>query len=212
MPDYAALRDEMIRVQIQARGVGDQRLLDAFRAVPRHLFVPASLRQHAYEDSPVAIGCDQTISQPYMVACMTALLAVQPDHRVLEIGTGSGYQAAILAHLAREVFSVERVESLGAEAAARLAELRYDNVTVVVGDGTLGWPEGAPYDRILVTAGGPQVPETLRDQLAVGGRLVCPVGDRAEQILHVVTRTAVGFETSEQVRCKFVPLIGEEGW
>lgn len=212
MPDYAAQRDAMVRVQLQGRGIRDPRVLEVMRTVPRHRFVPERLTHYAYEDGPLAIGCGQTISQPYMVALMSSLLDLSAEDRALEIGTGSGYQTAVLAALAREVFTVERWADLSASALARLAELGCTNVHGIVGDGTLGWADAAPFEAILVTAGGPHVPQPLLDQLAMGGRLVCPVGGRESQVLHTVTRKPVGFEVRYDTRCMFVPLVGEEGW
>jgi len=202
----------MVDTQIAGRGVTDRQVLAAMRRVPRHEFIPGASRSHAYEDHPVQIGHGQTISQPYMVAIMTQHLGLAPLDRVLEIGTGSGYQAAILAELAREVVSIERNPSLAEAARERLQELGYDNVTVRAGDGTLGCPEGAPYDAILVTAGGPAVPSSLRGQLAIGGRLVCPAGPRDCQRLIIITRTDTGLEEQEGISCVFVPLVGDEGW
>ena len=202
----------MVESQIATRGIRDPRVLDAMRTVPRHCFVPADLQDHAYEDHPLHIGCGQTISQPYMVALMTEQLELCAEDRVLEIGTGSGYQAAILATLAEDVVSIERSPTLAERARMRLDDLGYDNVTVVTGDGTLGWPDRAPYGAILVTAGGPQVPASLKDQLEVGGRLVCPVGSREVQRLAKVVRTRKGIKESQGISCVFVPLIGTEGW
>ncbi len=210
---YSEVRETMVRHQIESRGIQDQRVLAAMRKVPRHEFVPVSKQREAYEDRPLEIGSGQTISQPYIVAKMTELLALTPDSRVLEVGTGSGYQAAVLAELASEVVSVERFEELAGVAQARLEALEYGNVTVVVGDGTLGCRERAPYDGILVTAAAPQLPEALRSQLAIGGRLVCPVGSRDLQQLKIVVRKGEAeFDEHESIRCMFVPLMGREGW
>jgi len=212
-PDaFARERNRMVDIQIASRGVVDPRVLAAMRRVPRHRFVPSEAAASAYEDHPVQIGCGQTISQPYMVAVMTELLTLQPDERVLEIGTGSGYQAAILAGLAKEVITLERHAELAERAQACFAQLGYDNITVLVRDGTLGYPESAPYDAILVTAGGPQIPSSLKGQLSVGGRLVCPVGPRDVQHLITVVRTEAGFEQTTGIGCVFVPLVGVEGW
>jgi len=210
--DYARERNRMVTDQITARGVSAERVLDVMRTVPRHRFIPAESRMHAYEDHPIRIGCGQTISQPYMVALMTELLALRPEDRVLEVGTGSGYQAAILAELAAEVITVERNEELAERARVCLERLGYENVTVVVGDGTMGWPGGAPYDAILVTAAGPNTPASLKNQLRVGGRLVCPTGPRDVQQLVTVIRTGEGFHQEIGIACVFVPLLGEEGW
>ncbi len=209
---FAALRQEMVDKQIAARGIRDPRVLEAMRTVPRHLFLSPDLWGEAYADHPVRIGCGQTISQPYMVAIMTELLALAPEDRVLEIGTGSGYQTAILARLAREVISIERHQALADRAQQRLAEMGYDNATVLAGDGSAGWPEGAPYDAILVTAGSPSLPASLKAQLAEGGRLVCPIGGRELQRLLKVVRQGNIYIESESISCIFVPLIGREGW
>jgi protein-L-isoaspartate(D-aspartate) O-methyltransferase len=210
---YELERDAMVRHQIANRGIKDRRLLAALRAVPRHCFVPPSKQRRAYEDRPLEIGSGQTISQPYIVAKMTELLEASPGSRILEIGTGSGYQAAVLAEMGARVISVERYEDLADIARERLEALEYENVTVVVGDGTLGWPEKAPYDGIIVTAAAPAIPESLRAQLAVGGRLVCPVGSRDLQQLKAVFRESEDRYTEhDSIRCMFVPLIGREGW
>lgn len=209
---YAREREAMVESQILARGVHDARVADAMRRVPRHCFVPATLQRHAYEDRPLEIGWGQTISQPYMVALMTSLLALQPEDRVLEIGTGSGYQSAILSLLAAEVFTIERKEGLAEVARDHLKGLGYCNVTVLVGDGTLGCPAYAPFDAILVTAGGPSVPESLKTQLKNGGRLVCPVGPRSVQRLVRLVRLGQTFHEEQSIDCVFVPLIGQEGW
>ncbi|NUM56549.1 MAG: protein-L-isoaspartate(D-aspartate) O-methyltransferase [Candidatus Hydrogenedentes bacterium] len=202
----------MVESQLMARRIVDERVLDAMRAVPRHAFIPEPLRRHAYEDHPIEIGHGQTISQPYMVAVMTQLLELDPSDRVLEIGTGSGYQTAILASIASHVTSVERIPPLADRAAERLRNLEYSNIEVVTGDGTLGWRDGAPYDAIVVTAAAPSVPLSLREQLAEGGRLVCPVGPRELQYLVRVVRHGGSFHEDESVKCVFVPLIGAEGW
>jgi protein-L-isoaspartate(D-aspartate) O-methyltransferase len=207
-------RERMVATQIEPRGITDPLVLDAMRTVPRERFVPASLAKFAHDDGPLPIGHDQTISQPYIVAVMARAAGLKPGGRVLEIGTGSGYSAAVLSRIAAEVYTVERVGALADAARARLAELGYGNVHVREGDGTLGWPAHAPYDAIVVTAGGPRVPGTLLHQLAVGGRLVMPVGPVARhQRLVRVTRTDVHeyqYENLEEVA--FVPLIGAEGW
>ena len=210
--EYAARREQMVRSQIEARGVRDERVLAAMRAVPRHCFVPAYQAGSAYRDTPLAIGQGQTISQPYIVAYMTELLELRGDERVLEIGTGSGYQAAVLAQLAAEVISIERFPSLAQEARERLAALGYDNVRVEVGDGTLGWPQDAPYDVIIVTAASPEMPEPLPEQLADGGRLVAPVGPRWTQHLVRVRREGGTFKRETLIGVAFVPLIGTHGW
>jgi protein-L-isoaspartate(D-aspartate) O-methyltransferase len=211
--EFAAARAGMVERQIESRGVRDARVLDAMRAVPRHLFVPEALRREAYEDHALAIGEGQTISQPYMVAVMTEALAPEPHHRVLEIGTGSGYQSAVLARLSELVISIERHPPLADLARATLASLGTTNVLIRVGDGSEGLPEEAPFDRILVTAGAPAVPVALEAQLAVGGRLVIPVGPAGYQHLTTVDRQESGaFERHESIPCVFVPLIGKQGW
>lgn len=210
--DFAALRFDMVERQIHARGIRDARVLQAMRLVPRHIFVPDEYRPSAYDDRPLPIGDGQTISQPYMVAAMTAALNPPPDGRVLEVGTGSGYQAAVLAQLAREVFTIERHPRLAARAQSALASLGIRNVHVLVGDGTLGLPDVQPYHGIMVTAAAPGVPDTLRDQLAIGGRLVIPVGSPGFQELIVETREAAGFAREVREGCVFVPLIGAHGY
>jgi protein-L-isoaspartate(D-aspartate) O-methyltransferase len=210
--EYAADRAKMVRNQIEARGVHDPRVLAAMRAVPRHRFVPAYQIASAYRDSPLPIGEGQTISQPYIVALMSEMLELTGDEKVLEIGTGSGYQAAILGQLAAEVISVERFESLAQEARARLQELGYHNVRVDVGDGSLGWPPDAPYDAIIVTAASPELPPPLEDQLAEGGRLVAPVGPRWTQHLVRVRRRKGKLHREKTIGVAFVPLIGTHGW
>ncbi|HSF41358.1 MAG TPA: protein-L-isoaspartate(D-aspartate) O-methyltransferase, partial [Thermoanaerobaculia bacterium] len=193
MHDFETRRQEMVNAQIVRRGVRDRWVLDALRNVPRERFVPERLAEFAYEDTPLPIAEEQTISQPYVVALMAEALELSPRDRVLEIGAGSGYAAAVLGRIAREVWAVERHESLAREAAERLAALGYDNVHVVHGDGTLGWPERAPYDAIGVAAGGPEIPQALLDQLAPGGRLVIPIGpDPRTQSLVRVRRTERG--------------------
>jgi protein-L-isoaspartate(D-aspartate) O-methyltransferase len=199
----------MVASQIAGRGVVDPRVLEALRRVERHLFVPAPLRPAAYGDHPLPIGHDQTISQPYVVALMTELARVGPGARALEIGTGSGYQAAVLSLLAKEVYTIEIVEPLAKEAADRLARLGYRNVTVRAGDGYRGWPEHAPFDAILVTAAPPELPQPLLDQLAMGGRLVAPIGpEGGEQQLVVVERTPAGLKRTSVIPVRFVPMTG----
>lgn len=200
-------RDAMVRRQIEARGVKDPAVLEAMRSVPRHLFVPASVRDHAYADHPLPIGFQQTISQPYIVALMTELAAPRADHRVLEIGTGSGYQAAILAKIVAEVYSIEIVEPLARQAQQTLQALQFDNVQVKAGDGYLGWPDQAPFDSIIVTAAPPRIPQPLLDQLKVGGRMVIPVGESYQELL-VITRTETGFQQRKTIPVRFVPMTG----
>ncbi|MEN6609312.1 MAG: protein-L-isoaspartate(D-aspartate) O-methyltransferase [Methanoregulaceae archaeon] len=209
---YGILRQEMVENQIAARGIRNPRVLAAMREVPRHLFVPERYRSESYADSPLPIGEGQTISQPFIVAFMTELLSPGPEDTILEIGAGSGYQAAILSRLARSVISIERISEVAEMARRNLAAVGAGNVSVMVGDGTLGWKENAPYDGILVTAAGPLVPPALLEQLAEGGRLVVPVGDRDVQDLVRMTRKngRIGEERYGGVR--FVPLIGKQGW
>jgi protein-L-isoaspartate(D-aspartate) O-methyltransferase len=197
---------------LRARGITDERLLSALNAVPRESFVPADLWDRAYENCALPIESGQTISQPLMVASMTQELELAGNERVLEIGTGSGYQTAILAELARQVVTVERIELLAAQARQRLEELGYSNIEFHVGDGSLGWPAGAPYDAILVTAGAPRYPAPLYAQLSEGGRLVVPVGDETTQTLQVVSKTEHGPRIRDAGGCRFVRLIGEAGW
>ena len=207
--DFTALRRRMVEEQIRARGVHDARVLRALLAVERHRFVPAPLRAEAYTDRPLPIGSGQTISQPYVVAVMTELAGVEPGDRVLEVGTGSGYQAAILAELARDVYSIEIVPELAARATALLAELGYRNVHVETGDGYRGWPAAAPFDAIVVTAAPPSVPPPLLEQLAPGGRLVIPVGEGEEQVLEVWEHTPEGVRVARKFPVRFVPMTGE---
>jgi protein-L-isoaspartate(D-aspartate) O-methyltransferase len=214
MHDFDALRTLMVERQLKARGVKDPAVLEAMRAVPRERFVPPELAGHACDDNPLPIGEGQTISQPYMVAYMTEALEPTPTTRVLEIGTGSGYAAAVLSRVVAEVYTVERIAVLAEAARKRLASLGYDNVHVHLGDGSLGWPENAPYDAIVVTAGAPDVPKPLLDQLTVGGRLVVPVGpDPRLQTLVRVRRVAENeFFREDHFGVMFVPLIGDAGW
>jgi protein-L-isoaspartate(D-aspartate) O-methyltransferase len=212
MADWAEARARMVSEQLERRGIRDPRVLDAMRNVPRHLFVPPERQASAYEDQALPIGDGQTISQPYMVAIMTEALSIAAGARVLEIGTGSGYQAAILAVLAREVITIERRPGLAAAAGRRLASLGFTNVTIVVADGSVGYPGAAPYDAVLATAGAPQVPASLRTQLADGARLVVPVGSAFHQDLVVIERRGETFVESRGEGCVFVPLVGREGW
>jgi protein-L-isoaspartate(D-aspartate) O-methyltransferase len=204
----AAARDRMLKEQLIARGIRDERVLAAMAKVPREQFIPVSGRELAYADHPVPIGHGQTISQPYIVALMTELAALDAKSRVLEIGTGSGYQAAVLGEVAAEVYSVEILAPLAERATATLAALGYANVKVRSGDGYRGWPEAAPFDAILVTAAPPSIPDPLKQQLAVGGRLVIPVGDRSQE-LRVLTRTSSGFDERTVLPVRFVPMTGE---
>jgi len=205
-------REDMVERQIRRRGIRDVRVLEAFRRVPRHLFVPPRYRDQSYEDHPVEIGFGQTISQPYIVALMTEALELRGDERTLEIGTGSGYQTAILAGLCRHVYTIERITELSSAARKVLERLGYSNVSYRVGDGTLGWPEEAPFDAIIVTAAAPSVPDSLKGQLGEGGRLVMPVGGRGGQDLIVLKRRGEGFRRERLCGCVFVKLIGQEGW
>ena len=211
--DWAGARNHMVRTQIKDRGVTSPRVLDAMSRVPRERFLPEGSRSHAYADHALSIGHHQTISQPYMVAVMTAALGLEGTERVLEVGTGSGYQAAVLAELAARVVTVERIPELAQAASLLLAELGYANVGVRVGDGTLGWPEDAPFDAILVTAGAPAAPPALLDQLSDdGGILVAPVGSRDHQHLVRILREGTEFTSTNFTGCRFVPLLGQEGW
>lgn len=211
-PDETAARATMVRTQLQRRGITDARVLAAMRVVPRHLFVPQEWRAEAYSDRPLPIAADQTISQPYMVALMTQCLALTGQERVLEVGTGSGYQAAVLSHLAATVYSIEYVATLAEEARTALQRLGYTNVEVLVGDGSLGLPEHAPYAGIIVTAAAPHIPPPLLAQLDEGGRLVIPVGSMTHQELYLVTRHGQSYHEERKTPCRFVPLLGAEGW
>lgn len=210
---YYAERRQLVDGAIRAASITDERVLEAFRAVPRHEFVPAEYRRRAYLDKPVPIGEGQTTSQPSLVAIMTSHLQLDGDDTVLEVGTGSGYQAAILGELAREVYTIERFASLAKAAERRLDRLGYDNVHVIVGDGTEGLPDKAPFDAIIVTAGAPHIPQPLVDQLQEGGRLVIPVGDYPHtQRLKVAVKHGDGVNVEETLAARFVPLVGEYGW
>jgi protein-L-isoaspartate(D-aspartate) O-methyltransferase len=210
--DYAALRHRMVQEQLRGRGIVDEALLSVMETVPRHVFLSPAQRPHAYDDGPLPIGSDQTISQPYMVARMTELLSLDATSRVLEIGTGAGYQTAVLASMACRVWTVERLPELARRAETLLREQGYANIQVILGDGTLGFAEAAPFDAILVTAGGPRVPDTLRAQLAVGGRMVIPVTAGQSQELLLIERLDASFRETTVLRCAFVPLIGAEGY
>jgi protein-L-isoaspartate(D-aspartate) O-methyltransferase len=214
MTEASKLRKDMVKNQIAARGIRSEAVLGALRKVPREAFLPARLREFAYEDSPLPIAAGQTISQPYIVALMTEALDLDGGERVLEIGTGSGYAAAVLAEIAAEVYTIERVGQLAEKAASTLEALGYRNVHVVHADGTLGWAAAAPYDAIIVAAGGPEVPESLKEQLKVGGRLVIPVGSdpRAQELVRVTRTSNDGFKTEDIADVRFVPLVGKEGW
>ncbi len=213
MVDPVRLRERMVRDQIEARGVTDKRVLDVMRTLPRHLFVEEALAFKAYNDSPLPIGEGQTISQPYIVALMSELLRVEEGMRVLEIGTGSGYQAAVLAGLGAEVYTVERIKKLFYAARKRFMDMRMFAVKVKLDDGTMGWPDEAPFDRIIVTAGGPEVPAPLVDQLADPGRLLIPVGtSKRNQILVLVEKKDGVVTRVDKGACAFVDLVGSHGW
>ncbi len=209
---YAQARNNMVNTQLMVRGIADPRVLAAMRKVPRHRFVPTSLWDQAYNDYPLPIGEDQTISQPYIVALMTEILEPKDSDKVLEIGTGSGYQAAILAELVAQVCTIDRMGPLTTRAQETLIALGYKNIKNRLGDGTLGWPEESPFDGIMVTAAAPQVPRPLTEQLALGGRLVIPVGDRYSQTLTLIRKTQDGLKYEYHGGCRFVPLIGKYGW
>jgi protein-L-isoaspartate(D-aspartate) O-methyltransferase len=209
---YEEARHLMVVEQLRARGVTDKRVLDAMDAVPRHLFVDDHLKGRAYNDCALPIGESQTISQPYMVALMTELLGLTGDEKVLEIGTGSGYQSAVLSLLASSVYTVERIHPLAEKAKELLDELEYNNVHIFKSDGSLGLKEHAPYDAIIVTAAAPEISQTYIDQLKVDGVLVIPAGSRYSQVLYKVKKTGSGTEKSISTSCIFVPLLGKEGW
>ena len=212
MIDFARIRLKMVEEQIVARGIKDLRLIAAMRKVPRHLFVEEALQSQAYSDHPLPIGEKQTISQPYMVALMTEALALTGKEKVLEIGTGSGYQTAVLAELASKVFSVERIRSLAIKARKLLLDLGYFNTEVKFSDGTVGWLDESPFDAIMVTAGSPEIPQPLIDQLKVGGRMAIPVGDIYTQDLIRIIKTEDGIKKEDLGGCRFVKLIGKYGW
>jgi protein-L-isoaspartate(D-aspartate) O-methyltransferase len=210
--DFPKARLKMVEEQITSRGIKDAGLIAAMKKIPRHLFVEEALQSQAYTDHPLPIGEKQTISQPYMVALMTEALLLKGKEKVLEIGTGSGYQTAILAELSEKVFSVERIRPLALRARKLLYELGYFNVEIKIFDGTFGWTEESPFDAILVTAGSPDIPKPLVDQLSVGGRLVIPVGDAFVQDLVRITKTEEGVKREDLGGCRFVKLIGKHGW
>jgi len=209
---FSRERERMVHEQIEARGLKNYRLLDALRKLPRHKFVQPGDEMYAYNDEPVPIGYHQTISQPYIVALMTSLAALEGDETVLEVGTGSGYQAALLGKLAKRVISLERIPELAERSRKTLDGLGIINVEVITGDGTLGYPSSAPYDAILVTAAAPSVPRALLDQLTEGGRLVIPSGGKSVQQLQVWTRSGNRFDSEDILPVTFVPLLGEFGW
>jgi protein-L-isoaspartate(D-aspartate) O-methyltransferase len=212
MIDFPKARLKMVEEQIISRGIKDSGVIEAMKKVPRHLFVEEALQSQGYSDHPLPIGEKQTISQPYMVALMTAALQLTRKQKVLEIGAGSGYQTAILAELGEKVFSIERIRSLAIRARKLLYELGYFNVEIKIFDGTYGWVEVGPFDAIIVTAGAPDIPQPLIDQLTIGGRLVIPVGDAFVQDLIRVTKTGEGIKREDLGGCRFVKLIGRYGW
>jgi protein-L-isoaspartate(D-aspartate) O-methyltransferase len=211
-PDFALARRRMVREQLVARGIRDKRVIDAMMKVPRHLFMEEGLWHQAYGDFPLPIGEGQTISQPYIVALMTEALQLTGGEKVLEIGTGSGYQAAVLAELTKQVFSIERISTVASKARKILDALGYANVLIRVSDGTHGWPEEAPFAGIIVTAGAPEIPHTIVEQLEVGGRLVIPVGDEYSQTLLKVVKKEQGYKREDLGGVRFVKLIGDYGW
>lgn len=209
---FATIRDRMVQEQLLPRGIADSSVIEAMREVPRHCFVDDALQSRSYGDFPLPIAAGQTISQPYIVALMTQALRLTGIERVLEIGTGSGYQAAVLSRLCSQVYTVERINVLLAGARRVFDKLRYFNIVAKLDDGTLGWPEHGPYDAIMVTAGGPEIPQPLLDQLADNGRLVIPVGDQRLQELRVVERLGDEITVQDLEKVRFVDLVGEHGW
>ena len=209
---YERQREKMVSQQLEPRGITDPEVLAAMRAVPRHLFVSDALKDQAYGDFPLPIGEQQTISQPYIVAEMTQALQISKDDRVLEIGTGSGYQAAVLAHIAYRVYSIERIRSLYVQTRKLLDQLNLHNVIMRCTDGTMGWKDESPFDAIMVTAGSPKVPEPLVEQLAENGRMVVPVGDQHSQDLIKITKDSSGIHQTSLGGCRFVKLVGKQGW
>ena len=210
--DYETLRKRMVQEQLIPRGIKDPRVLNAFYKIERHKFIPENLRNTAYADFPLPIGESQTISQPYIVALMTECLGLTGKEKVLEIGTGSGYQTAILAELAGEVYSIERFESLAERAQTILCDLGYKNIKIKVGDGTMGWEEARPFDRIIITAASPKVPLPLIDQLTDNGKLILPLGESFSQVLTLVEKKDGKLKSIDVCGCVFVPLIGKHGW
>ena len=211
--EYSIARRRMVEQQIAARGIVDQRVLEVMSTVPRHLFVEAGLQSHAYGDASLPIGEKQTISQPYMVASMTAALELQGNERILEIGTGSGYQTAVLSRLVKRVYSIERIAVLAGRARKILDHLQLSNINIKIADGTVGWKDQAPFDGILVAAGSPDVPAEYLEQLEVGGKLIMPVGDQKQQVLiRIIHQVDGSFKREQLMGCRFVPLIGEQGW
>ena len=209
---FSFMRSQMVEQQIKSRGVVDAKVTSAMEKVPRHLFLEPAMQHNAYEDNALPIGGNQTISQPYMVALMTQSLNLKGGEKVLEIGTGSGYQAAILAEIAQKVITIERINVLAKKARERLEKMGYKNILVLTGDGTLGRSEFAPYDRILITAGAPEIPKTLINQLNDGGIIVAPVGKKSSQVLRVLQKEEGELSLYDLIECVFVPLIGKNGW
>jgi len=209
---FRKLREDMVKTQLMSRGIFDKLVLDAMKKVPRECFLPKDLEGSAYDDCALPIGEGQTISQPYMVAIMTEKLGLSGGEKVLEIGTGSGYQAAILAEIASEVITIERIPSIAERSRKLFDELGYKNIKVIVGDGTLGMPEEAPFGGVIVTAGAPSIPKPLTEQLSDGGRLVIPVGETFEQTLTIVTKHGNKLDVERSIGCVFVPLVGKYGW
>jgi protein-L-isoaspartate(D-aspartate) O-methyltransferase len=210
--DYVAARRAMVHDQLESRGITDVRILQAMRDVPRHLFVASEWQSEAYSDRPLPIGAEQTISQPYMVAMMSELLRLPDQARVLEVGTGSGYQAAVLSRIAAQVYSMEYFPSLAEQARVLLTRLGYTNIEVIIGDGSAGLPQYAPYDGILVPAAAPRLPHPLIAQLGIGRRLVIPVGEASTQELLIVVKHDGSYTIERSIPCRFVPLLGQEGW
>jgi protein-L-isoaspartate(D-aspartate) O-methyltransferase len=210
--DWAVLRKRMVDEQLIPRGIKNKRVLDAFYKVERHKFIPEALRMSAYADFPVPIGEGQTISQPYIVALMTECLDLGGEEKVLEIGTGSGYQTAILAELTQEVYSIERFKKLAESAKATLNNLDYKNINIKISDGTLGWPEMGPFDRIIITAASPCIPSPLIEQLKESGKIALPLGESFSQVLTIVEKKKEQLESREVCGCIFVPLVGKYGW
>ena len=210
--DFETLREQMVQEQLARRDITDRPVLEAMRSVPRHLFVSPDLRHMAYWDGPLSIGERQTISQPYIVALMTQLLRLNGDEKVLEVGCGSGYQAAVLGSLVQQVITIERHAKLAARASQLLKALNYTNVSVQVGDGSLGAPAEAPFDAVIITAAAPAIPLPVKEQVAEGGRIVAPVGQFGSQVLEVVVKKGAGWHTESSIPVMFVPLIGKHGW
>jgi protein-L-isoaspartate(D-aspartate) O-methyltransferase len=210
--DYVVLRKRMVEEQLMSRGINNRRVLDVFGKIERHKFMPKDLASNAYADFPVPIGEGQTISQPYIVALMTEYLSLTGQEKVLEIGTGSGYQTAILAELSKEVYSIERFENLAKNAQRILNELGYANIKIKVGDGTLGWPEVAPFDRIIITAASARIPLPLSEQLKDNGKLIMPLGESYSQVLTLFEKKKDRLESTQICGCVFVPLVGKYGW